>query len=179
MRPPIELTLEATSDSRVRQVHAYWDRVRRDRLMPSRSDIDPLDLRSCLGWICMIEVTHGSPIGFRYRLDGSKLVEITGFDLTGKTVEQIQSDDYRQLANMVYGRVVSTKTPLFLGNMEDWLERGFYMESVTLPLSDDGELVTGLMDVVCPAKTLMLAGATGLSLFHSAERTASPKLSFV
>jgi hypothetical protein len=51
---------------------------------------------------------------------------------------------------MAYDRVVKMKAPLFLGNKEDWLERGFYMESVTLPLSDDGERVTALMEVVCP-----------------------------
>jgi hypothetical protein len=52
---------------------------------------------------------------------------------------------------MVYGTIVDTKTPLFLENMEDWLQRGFYMESVTLPLSGNGAYVTGLMELICPA----------------------------
>jgi len=120
--------------------------------MPSRSDIDPLDLRFCLGWICMIEVLYGAQTRYRYRLDGTKLAEITGFDLTGKYVDQIESEGYRQLSDMAYGRVVNTKSPLFLGNKEDWLERGFYMESVALPLSDDGVRVTTLMEVVCPRR---------------------------
>ena len=152
MHPPVELTQETVTDDRVRRAFAYWDSARRGRHMPARSDIDPLDLRFCLGWICMIEVLYGAQTRYRYRLDGSKLAEITGFDLTGKYVDQIESDDYRQLADMAYGRVVNTKSPLFLGNKEDWLERGFYMESVALPLSDDGERVTTLMEVVCPRR---------------------------
>ena len=154
MHSPIELSLETISDDRVRKAFAYWSNARQGRPMPARSDIDPLDLRFCLGWICMIDVQHTSPLRFRFRLDGSKLVHLTGFDLTGKYVDQIEWEDYRRLAEMVYGRVAETKKPLFLGNMEDWSERGFYMESVTLPLSDNGTDVTSLMEVVCPAKIL-------------------------
>ena len=54
----------------------------------------------------------------------------------------------------MYGRVVETKAPIFFGNKEDWRKRGFYMESVVLPLSENGCEVTGLMEVVCPAKEL-------------------------
>lgn len=153
MRSPTELSQGTITDHRVRQAFAYWNSARRGRAMPARADIDPLDLKVCLGWICMIDVLPAHR--FRYRLDGSKLAEITGFDLTGKYVDQIESADYRQLAELVYGRVVATKQPLFLGNMEDWLQRGFFMESVTLPLSEDGQTVTTLMEVVCPARTLM------------------------
>ena len=154
MHPPIELTQETITDSRVKLAHSYWVGAKRGRHMPARSDIDPLDLRVCLGWICMIEVVDGAPKRFRYRLDGSKLVETTGFDLTGKYVDQIESEDYRQIANFVYSRVVQSRAPLFLGSTEDWLQSGFYMESVTLPLSEDGENVSVLMEVICPAKTL-------------------------
>ena len=119
--------------------------------MPARSEIDPLDLRFCLGWVCIVDVEYAPGPRFRFRLDGSKLVDLTGFDLTGKYIDQIESEDYRQLSAMVYGTVVNTKAPLFLGNMEDWLDRGLYMESVTLPLSDNGAYVTGVMEVICPA----------------------------
>jgi hypothetical protein len=154
MRLPIELSPATVSDDRVRRAFAYWDNMRRDRQMPARSEIDPLDLRFCLGWVCIVDVEYAPEPRFRFRLDGSKLVDLTGFDLTGKYIDQIESEEYRQLATMVYGTVVSTRKPLFLGNMEDWLERGFYMESVTLPLSDNGAYVTGLMEVICPVKTL-------------------------
>ena len=148
------LSLETLTDERVRRAFAYWDNARHGRKMPKRSAIDPLDLRFCLGWICMVDILHESPRKYRYRLDGSHLASLTGFDLTGKYVDQIESDEYQRLAKFVYDRVVDAREPLFLGSMEDWLERGFYMESVTLPLSDDGETVTSLMEVVCPAKIL-------------------------
>jgi hypothetical protein len=180
MHSPTELSLETISDDRVRKAFAYWNEARKGRLMPARSDIDPLDLRFCLGWICMIDVQHGSHPRFRFRLDGSKLVHLTGFDLTGKYVDQIEWEDYRRLAEMVYGRVVETKKPLFLGNMEDWLERGFYMESVTLPLSDNGSAVTGLMEVVCPAKTLNSRQVVHhLSLGKSRHVVGAPGIPFL
>ena len=153
MHTPIELTAETITDDRVRKAFAYWELVRHGRLMPSRKDIDPLDLKFCLGWICMVDVHYEPRLRFRFRLDGSKLVELTGFDLTGKYIDEIDSEEYRQLSQMVYGRVVDTKAPLFFGNRENWLERGFYMESVTLPLSDNGFDVSGLMEVICPTNT--------------------------
>ena len=157
MNQPTELSLDTLTDERVRKAFAYWDSARQGRTMPMRSAIDPVDLRFCLGWICMIDVFHEAPRRYRYRVDGSNLAYLTGFDLTGKYVDQIESSEYRQLAKFVYDRVVEARAPLFLGNMEDWLERGFYMESVALPLSDDGEMVTSLMEVVCPAKVLSLS----------------------
>jgi hypothetical protein len=151
---PTELSLETVSDVRVRGAFAYWNQARGGRPMPARSDIDPLDLRFCLGWICLIDVEYTPCPRFRFRLDGSKLAELTGFDLTGKYSDQIESEEYRKMSSFVYGRVVETKAPIFFGNKEDWLERGFYMESVALPLSEHGREVTGLMEVVCPAQTL-------------------------
>jgi hypothetical protein len=169
MRTPIDLSLNTITDSRVRRAYEYWNSARRGRAMPTRSDMDPIDLHFCLGWICLISVTYEPVRRFQFRLDGSKIVQLTGVDLTGRFIEEIEPEDYRKLATMIYGRVADTRSPVFIGNMEDWLERGFYMESVALPLSENGVDVTGIMEVICPAKAL-LPGEVGTYLDRSSPQ---------
>jgi hypothetical protein len=67
----------------------------------------------------LIDVEYTPCPRFRFRLDGSKLAELTGFDLTGKYSDQIESEKYRKLSSFVYGRVA---TSTFAGaHQPDWI----------------------------------------------------------
>jgi hypothetical protein len=55
--------------------------------MPSRRDIDPLDLKELLGWLLLIDV-ECSPLRFRFRLIGTEIVGIRGMDLTGRYFDE-------------------------------------------------------------------------------------------
>ena len=119
--------------------------------MPRRADIDPLELRDCLGNLCLIDVTGDTPPRFRFRLDGSVIALATGFDLTGKFVDEVPDAAYREFMTSIYERVVQTRAPLFLVNEEDWKGYDIRMTSVTLPLSSDGTSVDAILDAVFPA----------------------------
>ena len=56
--------------------------------MPRRADIDPLELKTHLGSLVLVEVIEG-PGRFRYRLVGTRVVEAYGRDSTGKTIEEV------------------------------------------------------------------------------------------
>lgn len=120
--------------------------------MPSRSDIDPLELRDCLRNLCLVDVIHETPPRFRFRLDGSTLALITGFDLTGKLVDQIPDPSYRDFVKALYERVVGTKAPVFVTTKEDWKGYDLQMSSVALPLSTDGVSVDVILDAVFPVE---------------------------
>ena len=145
-----ELSAGEVTDAKVRQAYAYWQHACRGRRMPARADIDPLDLRFCLGWVCLIDVTDGPVRRFRFRLDGSHLVHLTGYDLTNRYVDEFADKEYADFLTAIYKRVVDTKAAVFIGDSEDWGNRGYLMQCATLPLSDDGERVTGLMDILMP-----------------------------
>jgi len=68
----------------------YWEGLRGDAAMPSQDRIDPLDLRSFLGHIMLLDVVDDGA-DFRYRLYGSKIAARTGYDMTGKLVSQNQA----------------------------------------------------------------------------------------
>ena len=155
-----ELPAEAVTHPKVRRMYEYWMAKRAGRLMPSRSDIDPLDLPDCLGNLCLIEVTNDTPRRFRFRIDGTNLAELTGFDLTGKYVDQVPERGYRDLLVALYERVVLTGAPVFISDHEEWNGSGIQVLSVTLPLSSDGDCVDGILDAVLPARSFEHLGFT-------------------
>lgn len=60
----------AAIDQRLHQLHAYWKSRCRDRQMPSRSDIDPIDVPTLLPCIFLVDVLN-DPRDFRFRLAGT------------------------------------------------------------------------------------------------------------
>lgn len=155
MQNYLELSPDSVTDSKVQRVYSYWQSARRGRPMPARADMDPIDLRFCLGWICLIDVVHGPVRRFRFRLDGTQLSYLTGYDLTNQYVDEFEDVAYAAFLSGIYNRAVDTLAPVFIANSEDWGQRGYLMQSATLPLSDDGLCVTGLMDVLIPTPTLI------------------------
>jgi hypothetical protein len=152
MRPPRELTADAVTHPKIRRMHEYWLAKCAGRPMPSRADIDPLDLRDCLGNLCLLDVVGDAPHRFRFRVDGSNLAALSGFELTGKFVEDMPDPDYRDFVLALYERVVAEKVPIFLAVAAEWKGCGIEEISVTLPLSNDGVTVDGILDAVFPVR---------------------------
>jgi hypothetical protein len=151
MRAIREFTADTIDHAKVKRMHDYWLAKRGQLAMPRRSDIDPLELRDCLGNLCLLDVTRDQPPRFKFRLDGSVVALATGFDLTGKFVDEVPDAAYRDFMAAIYRRVVESKAPLFLVNEEDWKGYPIRVTSVTLPLSSDGETVDAILDAVFPA----------------------------
>lgn len=145
-----ELTIETATNPKMRRVYEYWLAKCAGRRMPRRADIDPLELRDLLGNLCLVEVTTDAPPRFRYRVDGSNLATITGFDLTGKYADELPDEPYRAYVLEIYNRILAARAPIFLANEEEWEGYGVHVESATLPLSSDGETVDAILDAVFP-----------------------------
>ena len=56
--------------------------------------------------MCLVEVTNDVPRRFRFRIDGTNLAVLSGFDLTGKYADQVPDPVYRDLIVALYERVV-------------------------------------------------------------------------
>lgn len=145
-----EISLLEITHPNILRVHQYWLGKRAGRTLPSRADVDPFELRFALGYICLIDVVRTPTLRFKFRLDGSKLSSLTGFDLTGKFADELEASEYRDFMIDVYQRSVAARMPLFFRHREEWQQAGMFMESVTLPLAADGETVDTIMDVVIP-----------------------------
>jgi len=97
--PPIEesavpfrstpLPLDSVGDPAPKALYAYWQRKLAGRRMPARADIDPLDLKAVLPQLVLLDVQRG-PLDFRYRVAGTRTYDIFGYDLTGRSVRDLE-----------------------------------------------------------------------------------------
>jgi len=65
----------------------YWNEKRGDRAMPSRADLDPIEMKRWLPGIIIVDVLE-NPRRLVYRLVGSRSVSLRQTDVTGKTVPE-------------------------------------------------------------------------------------------
>jgi hypothetical protein len=121
-------------DSRLQRLLAYWGERRGARAMPARADIDPLDFPYILGNVVLFGVER-EPLRFRIRLQGTAFVQYLGFDLTGKTLDELPGmPAFRDLIDKAARAVVESAAPLVrVRNMiiDDRLLR---YEALLLPL---------------------------------------------
>jgi hypothetical protein len=131
--------------------YQYWSRKRARpdgsmRVMPSRRDIDPIEMKRWLPYLQLIDVFYdaGIPVTRRlvYRLVGEAEVTVRGYNPTGRLVSDaaIGKDLADPMGN--YNIVIDERRPLY-----DWSKiphpSGFLVsqECVLLPLSDDDDVV--------------------------------------
>jgi hypothetical protein len=130
---------------RLQQLYDYWSAKRGDRKMPSRADIDPLDMTFIIGNVILVDVIAGPPLGFRIRLHGTNLVERVHYELTGKMLDDLPQVQFRNLTRKSFTKVAKTAEPLRALNdrvLDDQLRR---YETVILPLSGDDTRVDMLL----------------------------------
>lgn len=131
----------------------YWNRIRRDRPMPSRQDIDPAAIPRLLPYVVLSEVLAGPP-WLVYRLVGTRQVAVRGCDPTGRPVLEYyighHTGQTRSEVLLNYRIVIEQQTPVYDYNNVRGPERngdsfvpGTVQERGTLllPLSSDGRAV--------------------------------------
>lgn len=127
----------------------YWSTKRGGRFAPSRGDIDPTEITAILPRILLADVTRdaGDGVAFRYRLSGTGIGEVHGFELTGKSPLDLQPPQYGRLVESHYREAVEARGPLVhvIALQTDKKARSY--ARIVLPLSNDGESVNMLMIV--------------------------------
>ncbi len=101
---------DISDNPRFQDLVAYWQAKRRERALPLRRDIDPLQLKQHLGSLNIIECLPGLD-DFRYRLIGTNIVAAYGRDSTGKTVREIYAVEDPEYCAFLLGvyREVATR----------------------------------------------------------------------
>lgn len=132
----------------LREAHAYWESKRQNRLMPSRSDIDPIEIPRLLPYIILLDVLP-EPLDFGYRLIGTAARSIMRADYTGRIFSQIPGKGSDSVLWRLCETVVRSKTPLsesppYVGH-ERFLKN---CENVLLPLSEDRVNVNMIFKVI-------------------------------
>ena len=143
---------ELIADRLVRRFVEYWRSKRGGGLYPSREAIDPLDFRYVLGDVVLIEAQRaptGSlhPWTFRYRLMGANIVERDGYDLTGKTLDDLPEPEYRERLRSTWTEVCDTGIPVYFSREMVLDQRTRRYEVAVMPLASNGQEIDMLIYV--------------------------------
>jgi hypothetical protein len=150
----------AIVDPRVRRLFSYWLERCRNGCIPSRRDIDPLDLGFILGNLLLIDVL-AAPRRFRVRLHGANAVQRAGYDLTGKIYDELPPSEFHDLVLKSFTAVTDGCRPKHAFRNRIFDGRNYHYESLILPLAKDGKTVDMLLVCICYADEMARPQTTG------------------
>ena len=127
-------------------LYDYWLAQRRGRRMPSRRDLDPVDLPRQLANLMLIDIEHRQ-LRYRYRLVGTRVVEASAEDRTGAYFDAVEFFAKNPVVMGQYKQVGDLGEPMFsLEPFRNFINGTIYeVECLILPLSTDGEVVDMLL----------------------------------
>jgi hypothetical protein len=141
-------TLEL-NDGRLQRLFAYWVEKRGDRLFPAKAAIDPVEFPYILGYVTLVDVEQ-EPRRYRFRLDGSILVELSGTDYTGRYLDELPGEEYVAFIKATYDRVVDSGEPYRYRKNGLFDQQQFSEETIILPIGDTPPAVDMLVVAVIP-----------------------------
>lgn len=136
-------------DPRLRRLFAYWLEKRGDRPFPAKAEIDPVAFPYVLGYVTLVDVER-SPRRYRFRLDGSVLVALSGSDYTGRYLDELPGEEYVAFIKETYDRVVDSGEPHRYRKNGLFDQQHFSEETVILPFGDQPPAVERLVVAVIP-----------------------------
>jgi hypothetical protein len=136
-------------DDRLRRLFAYWLEKRGERLFPAKAEIDPVEFPYILGYVTLVDVER-EPRRYRFRLDGSILVSLSGTDYTGRYLDELPGPEYVAFILETYDRVIDSGEPFRYLKNELLDQQLFSEETLILPLGDTPPKVDMLVVAVIP-----------------------------
>jgi len=143
---------DAVTDPQLRLLYGYWCSKKRGRAMPSRTDIDPVDLPGSL-WphLILLDVVPEDASGeargprFRYRVLGSTFMHAFARNPTGEFLDEAlpARNGYSEYVTGIYRDMVALKKGIYTENSFtlDGQAVPMFTRRLSLPLSSDGETV--------------------------------------
>lgn len=151
--PPIVVwspSREQLRSEPTRHVLAHWSSLAAGSRLPDYRQVDPLDLRPALGYVLLLDVLE-SGRDFRYRLFGSMISRVSGFDLTGKLLSEHPASAYVTEFSLAVGRAaVRRREPIYTVRRPVGAKDTSLWERLVLPLVDESDRVARLMVVATP-----------------------------
>lgn len=159
--PPVVVWNPAPEEIRtdlVRSVLDHWNGLRGQDKAPPIARLDPVGLRSALGYVMLVDPVDGGA-DFRYRLYGSLIASVSGMDLTGRLVSEHHASAYVvDFSFAGYLAVYRRCEPLYTFRRPARAEYTRAWERLVLPLLDERGQVGRFLVVNVPE------GATGETL---------------
>lgn len=109
--------------------------------MPSREDLDPVDIPALLPNLILVDVERGERVRYRFRLYGTEVCAIRGVDLTGRHLDEENITALRAPALASYNRILADPKPVYECHRFHPDDRNVgYYHRLVLPLGEGGEV---------------------------------------
>jgi len=121
----------------------YWRSKCTDSRFPSRSDIQPAELKSSLPSLSLYDVKGSEPLQLNVRLAGTRLRDYLGLEITGRTLADFDLGDQRAYWEAAYEEVlVGARPAQGVVQMVPWGKPEIFQFWLRLPLMDgEGKIV--------------------------------------
>lgn len=129
----------------LQHLHDYWRSKLNGRIMPSRADINPAEMKAFLPLIVLFDVKAGHRL--RIRLAGTRAVEAYGSEITGSYLDELELGDRREQIMAAHAQCIASRSPYYWSEIHTRKTDGkkFRGEHLDTPLSADGEAVNMLL----------------------------------
>jgi len=135
----------------------YWKSKKGDAFAPPRAAIDPIEMPQLLPRVMLadVETAEGSEPDFRYRLSGTGIRAVHGYDPTRLRPIELTPRIYGQLIDAHYRAAVAARQPLahVIVMITNLKQRSY--ARIILPLSNDGATINMLMTVDSETQNLL------------------------
>lgn len=133
-----------------RHLLAHWSSLATGDRLPAIHQIDPLDLRPALGYVIIIDVVADGQ-DFRYRLFGSAVSSVSGFDMTGRLVSEHPASTYVTEFSIAVGRAaIRRRAAVYTARRPVGAQDTLLWERLVLPLVDENGRVARLLIAATP-----------------------------
>ena len=130
----------------VNNLYSYWQRQKGNKVCPSKSDIRPKDLISCLSRVFLVDVLDDG--NFRFRLAGSHFCDVTHRRMAGDFIEAVFPEMFCAEVRKAWQHASDGATVLGRGKV--WIPAKDFLqwEGIVLPLSQPGKNIDTLVGVI-------------------------------
>lgn len=142
----LDITDVIVTDPKLRALYQLWIQKRGARPAPARADFAIEDFRPWLGHLIILDCLPNDD--FRYRLYGTDLVSLFGFDLTGMTAQEAvvligdkPLEEYRQVCRLGLPVSISRSSPS--------ARKHLCVDKLALPLMEEGT-ITKILAAIYP-----------------------------
>lgn len=135
--------------SSTRALFDYWNQKRGERLAPTRSDIDPADIRRALGDTFMLAADFVDEI--RFRLAGTRVCALFAREIKGESFVSLWSEASRKQIEALLAIIVNESAGAvagLIGRTESGAE--VELEFLLLPLAHAGQGRIRALGVLAP-----------------------------
>jgi hypothetical protein len=121
---------------------SYWRDICDDRDFSHAADVDSSTIADMWDYCFIIDIASGSP---KFSHFGSWHADFYGADMSGRAVADLDKETLAQRSTDYLNEVIQRKIPITYGTvLSEPGGRKILYRSIMMPLSDDGETLTGI-----------------------------------